>query len=270
MDKQLAQQLSELKAQMATITSAIERIDQKVTEPECEPQVPLWIRLAGDDSVPLSKVFAATQIWDQSDFDNWCDLWNKTKVHRIQLLREAIATWQADVTNSKPPTVVVCVQSVQDAVRLLQHMQAYKAMQTRFMQLVKDQDYSQLDMLLTVDHAHDFHVYYEWVNAFIKQVQHLRPCAPLNATSEPLSESERLIQQLPEQIVLFHEKCVHTLQYLLSEIDTQVIKPLRRLNPETFEEELMPVAAQNQYKKKQLEIYKSDLRRAFECLNNKK
>lgn len=269
MDKQLAQQLSELKAQMATITSAIERIDQKVTEPESEPQVPLWIKLAGDDSVPLSKVFAATQVWDQSDFDEWSNNWNKTKAHRIQLLREALHTWQADVSNSKPPTVVMCVQSVQDAERLLQHMQAYKAMQNRFIQLVKDHDYSQLDMLLAVDHAHDFHVYYEWVNAFIKHVQHLRPCYEPNVSNDPLSESERLIQQLPEQIALFHDKCVHTLQYLLSEIDTQVITPLRMLDPDTFDEKLMPVEAQNQYKKKQLQIYKADLRRAFEFLNKK-
>lgn len=251
MDKQLAQQLSELKTQLAAITAAIERIDQKVHEPEPEPQIPLWVKLAGDDSVPLSKVFAASKVWDQDDFDEWTQNWNKTKPERVRLLREALATWEAEISSRQPPTINVKVNSVDAAENIVRTIREFQDFQTQFVDHVRDYDRSTLDALCATDTSTDFRTYYDWINRLLNSV------AVFKHKTDEANGTHELYSQY-----------VWVLNSLLSSIDTDVITPLMMIDPDSFDSKAAPPDAQTKHKKRVLNIYKEDLRRAFEYLHS--
>lgn len=250
MDKQLAQQLSELKAQMAVISAAIERIDSKVHEPDPEPQVPLWVKLAGDDSVPLEKVFAATQIWDAHDFDAWCVTWNKTKTQRVHMLREALETWQAEIARRPVPSLKATVNSLSEAEQLVRTIHDYKLFQAKLLDHARDYSRATLDDLCEQHTPTDFRTYYNWINQFLNHVRELQP------------EPE------PEIRLDLYTQCVAVLNHLLSQIDTDIIPPCMFACTETFELKQASADAQAKHKKRTLTKYKEDLRRAFEYIQH--
>lgn len=251
MDKQLAHQLSELKTQLAAITAAIERIDQKVHQPEPEPQIPLWVKLAGDDTVPLSKVFAATKVWDQDDFDEWTQNWNKTKPERVRLLREALSTWEAEISSRQPPIITVKVNSVDAAENIVRTIREYKDFQTQFVYHVRDYDRSTLDALCATDTSTDFRTYYDWINRLLSSVAQMKPTCENDQTDG--------------RCELFAQSG-WVLNSLLSAIDTDIIPPLMMIDPDSFDSKAAPPDAQTKHKKRVLNIYKEDLRRAFEYI----
>lgn len=268
MDKQLAQQLSEIKTQISSITAAIALLDQKVSEPESEPELPLWLKLAADDSVPLIKVLKAAQIWDQQDFDDWCQEWNKTKHKRVQLLREAIQTWKSDLMNHTMQPITLNVRDVKDAESIFTQMKTYEATKAQVLQLIQSYDYHVLESICSGDQSNNFQLYYEWVNQFIKAVKDLLPVPEQETTCcDDVSKPYDLTTQLSKKIILIHERHVQTLGYLLNETDMLIIEPLRVINPQTFEEVLAPPHAQTAYKEQKLTNYKTDLRKAFEFIN---
>lgn len=251
MDKQLAQQLSELKAQMALISTAIERIDQKVHEPETQPQSPLWAKLASDHSVPLSKVFEATKIWDADDFEEWTTNWNKSKRRRVALLNEVLQTWQAEIKTRQPPPINAKINSVDQAEAIVSKIREFKDYQNQLVDYVCNYDLSTLDELCQVDHATDFKTYYDWINHLLSGVGSFKlPC-----DTDQLDAKTELYSQITQ-----------VLHQLLSQIDTEIIPNVQMIDPVTFEPKDIPAEVQPKYKKRVLNIYKEDLRRAFEYL----
>lgn len=154
MDKQLSQQISDLKSQLAVISQVIDRIDQKVQEPE--PVIPEWVKMAADDSVPLHKVMEAARIWDQEDFESWSQNWNKTKHKRIGLLKAALETWQSDVLSRKPPTFKVQLNSVEAAERVVNQLREFQLFHSQLGSYVQGYDKSMLNTLCQQDSFTDF------------------------------------------------------------------------------------------------------------------
>ena len=291
MDKQLAQQLSELKTQMAAITEAISRIDQKVHEPEPECQVPEWIRLAADDSVPLQKVLQAAQVWDQDDFESWTNNWNSTKIQRIQLLTEALAIWEAEVASRKLPTTTAQISTVEQAQALMDKINAYKKLQQSLVDYVRNCDRTPLVVIQEKDHYSDFRAYYNWVNSFVEGVAQLKPECEVNYYSDRDKDPLAAFYAPVDPGVSLYNQTQEVLHHLLAQIDLDMIPPLKMIDPETFEIVEAPVPknkasvtidpvtfqvqegarksnVQSAHKKRQYETYKKSLKKAFEYLKS--
>jgi len=262
MDRQLSQQLSELKTQLASITEAIARIDQKVHEPEPEYKPPAWVKLAVDDTVPLSQVLQAAQVWDEDDFDTWTETWNNSKNKRIQLLTEALAVWEAEVSSRKFPPSVSQISSLEHAQKLVDSINAFKKLQTTIVDYIHNYDRTPLVCISDQNHNSNFRAYYNWINSFVDGLLQFRPVDSKHAEDTINS----FYTQIDPCLALFNQS-LEVLNHLLAQIDLDIIDTLKAVDPHTFEIAEAKPEIQASHKKRQLMIYKKSLKSAFEYLN---